>query len=445
MNFPKDISEAIVITGNDLVEAYRYDESHIVGSVPIAVVKPRGSKALRELVRLAKTEGFGLVPRGAGTGKAGGCTPISRNVVVDMCEYSGEITVSQQDLCLRGPASAMLKDIKAAALDVGLYYPPDPNSWDICMFGGSLATNAGGPTSCKYGMTRNWVLAVEALMDDGELHAFGIPSVKCNTGPSIEQLLIGSEGIFGIIVSATVRLMPKPLQLLTLLLPVDQWHDLLGLPGRLVSAGYLPCAFEFWDPAVMRDLRTFGPEEARRMPGKALALLEFDDHDCQSESFMEGILETLGPLAEYLQIATDAHQRDALWAVRRITSVHIKERYPKKVSEDIVVPRSSISAFFDGIEAMGLPIITYGHLGDGNLHVNLLEAGDIKSSVLESQLLALFELCISLGGAISGEHGIGNAKKWAFTRLADPYHLHSIRAIKQALDPCGIFNPGKVI
>lgn len=445
MNFPKSIFEAIVITKDELMEAYRRDESHILGDVPIAVVKPQSPKALRELVRLAKTEGFGLVPRGAGTGKAGGCTPMNRNVVVDMSIYPGEIVVSQPDLCLRAPASAMLKDVKAAASTVGLYYPPDPNSWDICTFGGSLATNAGGPVSCKYGMTRNWVLSVQALMDDGELHTFGIPSVKCNTGPSIEQLLVGSEGIFGIIVNATVRIMPKPHQLLTLLLPVKRWRDLVDLPDKLVGAGYLPSAFEFWDPAVMRDLRAFGPEMARRMPGEALALLEFDDHNCQSDSFLEDLLDVLGPLSDDLQIATDTHQKEALWAVRRITSTHIKDRYPKKVSEDIVVPRSRISEFFDGIETMGLPIITYGHLGDGNLHVNLLEAGDTEPSILEDQLLSLFELCIRLGGAISGEHGIGNAKKGAFLKLMDPYHIHIVKAIKQALDPCKIFNPGKII
>jgi FAD/FMN-containing dehydrogenase len=445
MNFPKTILEAIVITDDDLMEAYRYDESHVVGDMPIAVVKPKGPRALRELVRLAKIYGFGLVPRGAGTGKAGGCTPMDLNVVVDMSEYPGEITVNKLDLCLKGPASAMLKDIKVMALESGLYYPPDPNSWDLCTFGGSLSTNAGGPNACKYGMTRNWVLAVEAVMDDGELHTFGIPSVKCNTGPSIEQLLVGSEGIFGIIVNATVRTIHKPLQLLTLLLPVKRWQDLLDLPGKLVGAGYLPCAFEFWDPAVIRDLRTFGPETARRMPGEALALLEFDDYNCQSESFLENLLDVLGPLAEYVQIATDIYQREALWAVRRMTSTHIKDRYPKKISEDIVIPRSKIGAFFDGIDAMGLPIITYGHLGDGNLLVNLLEAGAMETSVLEEQLLSLFKLCVRLGGAMSGEHGIGNAKKWAFTRLADPYHIHSLRAIKQALDPCKIFNPGKVI
>jgi len=445
MNFPKRISEAIVITDDELMEAYRYDESHVLGKMPIAVVKPHGSSALRELVRLAKTDGFCLVPRGAGTGKAGGCTPTHRSVVVDMSDYPGEIIVSKADLCLQASASTTLKDIKATALGMGLYYPPDPNSWEICTFGGSIATNAGGPASCKYGMTRNWVLSVQALMDDGELHTFGIPSVKCNTGPSIEHLLVGSEGIFGIIASATVRVITRPCQLLTLLLPVKRWHDLLDLPGKLVSAGYLPSAFEFWDPAVMRDLRTFGPEAARRMPGEALALLEFDNHNCQSDSFLEGLLDVLGPLSECLQIATDVHQREALWAVRRITSTHIKDRYPRKISEDIVVPRSSISAFFDAIDAMRLPIITYGHLSDGNLHVNLLEAGETDHAVLENQLLSLFKLCIRLGGAISGEHGIGIAKKMAFAQLADPYHIHIVRAIKQSLDPLKIFNPGKVI
>ncbi len=445
MDLLRTLPEATVISAADLLESYRRDESHVIGDLPLAVVKPHGPAALRELVRLAKAEGFGLVPRGAGTGKAGGCTPLGPSVVLDMGEYPGAIRVSRPDLCLWAPASAMLKDVKAAALAERLYYPPDPNSWDQCAFGGTLATNAGGPGACKYGMTRHWVLALDALMDDGAIHTFGIPSVKCNTGPNLAQLLVGSEGIFGIIVGATVRLIPEPAQRLTLLLPMERWHDLLDLPGQLVGAGYLPSAFEFWDPAVLQDLRAHGPEQARRLPGEALALLEFDDRDCQSEPFLDGLLEALGPLAEHLQSATDARQREALWSVRRMTSSHLKERYPKKVSEDIVVPRSRIREFFRGLEAMALPTVTYVHLGDGNLHENLLTAGSTEPRELARQMMALFELAVGLGGAISGEHGIGRAKRDAFLRFADTYLLEGIRAIKRALDPEGIFNPGKVV
>ena len=439
------LPDTSVLTGADLTEGYRRDESHVVGDPPLAVVRPRSAAALRELVRLARAEGFALVPRGAGTGKAGGCVPLGRAVVVDMGEYPGSIRVSRPDLALWAPASAMLRDVKAAALAEGLFYPPDPNSWEQCAFGGSLATNAGGPGACKYGMTRHWVLAVDALMEDGEVHTFGIPSVKCNVGPSLGQLLVGSEGIFGIITGAAVRLVPAPRERLTLLLPMERWHELLDLPGRLVEAGYLPSAFEFWDPAVLKDLREHGPEAARRMPGEALALLEFDDRDCGSEAFLEGLVEALGDLAEHLQSATDARQREALWEVRRATSSHLKERFPKKVSEDIVVPRSRIREFFEALEALGLPTVTYGHLGDGNLHVNLLAAGETPRPELDRQLMELFGLCVRLGGTLSGEHGIGLAKRDAFQHFADPYQIGALRSIKRALDPVGIFNPGKVV
>jgi FAD/FMN-containing dehydrogenase len=439
------IPQAKVITDREALEAYRHDESHLLGGLPLAVVKPHGPEALRELVRFALGEGLALVPRGAGTGKAGGCVPRDRDVVVDMGEYPGALRLSVPDQCLWAPASAWLRDVKGAALAAGLFYPPDPNSWDQCAFGGTLATNAGGPGAIKYGMTRHWVLAVDALMADGEVHTFGIPSVKCNVGPSLGQLLVGSEGIFGIITGATVRLIPAPARRLTLLLPMERWHDLLDLPGRLVAAGYLPCAFEFWDPAVLQDLRAHGPEAARRMPGEALALLEFDDRDCETDPFLEGLLAVLGDQAEHLQSATDARQREALWAVRRATSTHLKERYPRKVSEDIVVPRSRIRDFFARTEALGLPMVTYGHLGDGNLHVNLLAAGETAPAELEAQLLAIFRICLELGGTLSGEHGLGVAKRDAFARLADPYHVAALRALKAALDPAGLFNPGKVI
>ena len=439
------IPEATVLRLPEQLEAFRRDESHIVGDMPLAVVKPHGPAALRELVRLAKGEGLALVPRGTGTGKAGGCTPLGRAIVVDMGEWPGAIQVSHSDMALTAPVSAMLRDVKAAALAERLFYAPDPNSWDQCSFGGTLATNAGGPCAAKYGMTRHWVLSVDALMEDGEIHTFGIPTVKNNAGPNLAQLLIGSEGIFGIMTRATVRLMPRPTQHLTLLLPVKEWRALLDLPAALLAAGYLPSAFEFWDPAVLDMVRRFGPEAGRRMPGEALALLEFDDTSCHSETFLEGLLDVLGPVAEELQTATDEHQREALWSVRRMTSVVLKEQFPKKISEDVVVPRSQVRGFFDQVARAGLPVVAYGHLGDGNLHVNLLAAGETDATILNGQLMSIFNASVSLGGTLTGEHGIGLAKRDAFLALADPFHLQMLRNIKRAVDPSGIFNPGKVI
>ena len=198
---------------------------------------------------------------------------MTRSVVLDLGDYPGGLRISHADMTLSAPASAMLKDVKAAALAEGLFYPPDPNSWDQCSFGGSLATNAGGPCACKYGMTRHWVLSVDALMDDGEVHTFGIPTVKNNAGPNLAQVLVGSEGIFGVILGATVRVIPRPAQLLTLLLPVDDWHALLDVPAALVGAGYLPSAFEFWDPRrAAGDARPWpgrGQAHARRSHGPA--------------------------------------------------------------------------------------------------------------------------------------------------------------------------------
>ena len=196
---------------------------------------------------------------------------------------------------------------------------------------------------------------------------------------------------------------------------------------------------------MLAELRAHGPEEARRLPGEALAILEFDERGCTSDAFLEALLDLLGPLADGLEVAADERQRQALWGVRRLTSAFLKERHPRKVSEDIVVPRSRLAEFFEGLERLGLPAVTYGHLGDGNLHVNLLAAGETDPAEVEGQVLALFRLAVSLGGTLSGEHGIGLAKREAFLALTDPAKLRALRALKQALDPCNIFNPGKVI
>ncbi len=439
------LPHAEVLDDIESLAPYRLDESHVVGNIPMAVVKPKSREDLRELVRLAQSESFGLVPRGAGTGKAGGCVPAGRAVVVDMGAWPGEIHVSNQDLTLTAPASAWLRDVKGAAEAADLFYPPDPNSWPLCAFGGSLATNAGGPNACKYGMTRHWVLAVDALMGDGEIHSFGIGSVKANAGPSLGQLLIGSEGIFGMITGATVRLIPKPSEFLTLLLPVSQFQDLLELPGQLCAKGFLPSAFEFFDPAVLAELRESGPEEARRLPGTALAILEFDDRGCTSDAFIAALTEALGPISEHLQVASESRRRDQIWNLRRLTSAFLKEMHPQKVSEDIVVPRSRIPDFFEGLEKLNIPAVTYGHLGDGNLHVNLLAAGETEPAELERQVMDLFKLAVRLGGTLSGEHGIGLAKRDAFLALSDPSQIELLRALKRAWDPAGIFNPGKVV
>ncbi len=429
----------------EVLEGLRQDESHLKGDRPLALARPTHPDDLRALVHWALDEGGALVPRGAGTGKAGGCLPDARSIVVDLSLWPGEPRVDVRGPHLTAPAGCRLRTVKAQAEALGLWYPPDPNSWDQCGFGGSLATNAGGPSAFKYGMTRAWVLSVEALMADGGIHRFGIETVKQNSGPALTHLLVGSEGIFGLILSATVRLIPMPQERSTLLLPIQDWPSLWDLPVALVTAGLLPSAFEFWDPAVLELLRRHGPEEARRLPGEALALLEFDDPGCTSEAFLERVLEALGPAAQHLRLATDHRQREALWAVRRLTSVVLKERYPHKVSEDIVVPRIALRAFYEGVAERGLPLVSYGHLGDGNLHVNFLAAGETDPSVLEDQLTSLFRLCLELGGGLTGEHGIGLAKRDAFLKLSDPYHLEILRSLKRALDPHGIFNPGKVL
>lgn len=442
---PPRLPHGQLIQDPDALEGLRRDESHLAGARPLALAQPVHPDDLRELVRWAGGEGGALVPRGAGTGKAGGCLPGPGSVVVDLSAWPGRPQVEASGPHLHAPAGCLLRAVKAAAEAAGLLYPPDPNSWDQCGFGGSLATNAGGPGACKYGMTRAWVLSVEALMADGAIHRFGIDTVKQNSGPALAQLLVGSEGIFGLLVGATVRLIPAPRERLTLLLPVSDWQGLLDLPAALITAGLLPAAFEFWDPAVLDLLRRHGPEEARRLPGEALALLEFDDPGCTSDAFLDRVMEALGPAGEHLQGATEARQREALWAVRRQTSVVLKERFPRKVSEDIVVPRTALRAFYQGAADRRLPLVSYGHLGDGNLHVNFLAAGETEPGVLEGQVMDLFRLCVDLGGGLTGEHGIGLAKRPAFLALADPYQIEALRSLKRALDPNGIFNPGKVI
>lgn len=440
-----EIPDARIIEGPEDLERYRRDESHFQGILPSACVRPRSAKALKALVTLAEQEGFSLIPRGAGTGKAGGCVPHqAASILVDFSDWPGAIELHPGTMTLSAPCSASLADIKSTADQAGLFYPPDPNSWTMCSFGGSLATNAGGPNACKYGMTRDYIVSVDALMSDGHVHRLGIEARKDNAGFNLAQLLIGSEGTLGFIVHATTRLIPKPTKILTLLVGCEDVSSLLTLPVLFTLKGLQPSAIEYFDATVLSELRLNGPTVAQRLKGNVFAIIEFDHDGCSDGSFMETLSETLIPALEF-HLAADARQREELWNLRRLTSVLLKERYPHKISEDITVPKHRLPEFFDRLHTLPDPCVSYGHLGDGNLHVNFLNSQGRSIESFSASILALFQLTKELGGSLSGEHGIGLAKRDAFLTLTDPYVIESMRRIKKALDPKGIFNPGKII
>ncbi|MEZ0119888.1 MAG: FAD-binding oxidoreductase [Holophagaceae bacterium] len=424
--------------------AYQRDESHIQGLVPWACIRPRSPKALKALVKFAQQEGWALIPRGSGTGKAGGClVDQDRALLVDFSEWPQELMIDPVGMQLTASCSVPLRKVKEEAEAQLLFYPPDPNSWMHCSFGGSLATNAGGPNACKYGMTRNWIVSIDCLMSDGDIHTLGIHGTKDNAGLNLTQLLIGSEGTLGFITKATARLLPKPKEFLTLLISFDNMKDLIRLPGKFSQSGYKPSAIEFFDPLVLQELKNGGLPEARKIQGHAFAIVEFDHEGCTSDLFLASC-ESLFSAATHFQVASDQRQREDLWALRRLTSSFLKERYPSKISEDISIPLNQLESFFYHLEQLQLDCVTYGHLADGNLHVNFLNRDHKSLDAFEDSILNLFRLTKQHGGSLSGEHGIGLAKKKAFVELTDPYTLRAMIKIKQSLDPFNIFNPSKI-
>ena len=438
------IPDSTVIVDPSDLGAYRRDESHMLGLLPWACIRPRTPKALRALVKFAQQDGWALIPRGSGTGKAGGClVNQERSILVDFADWPAELSIDPIGMQLTATCSVPLRKVKEDAESHNLFYPPDPNSWMHCSFGGSLATNAGGPNACKYGMTRNWIVSVDCLMSDGDIHTFGIQGTKDNTGLNLTQLLLGSEGTLGFITGATARLLPKPKEFLTLLVSYDTMRDLIRLPGHLSFNGYKPSAIEFFDPLVLQELRREGPPEARKIQGHACAIVEFDHEGCRSDSFLLAC-ESLFHTASHFQIASSHRQREEIWALRRLTSSFLKEKYPHKISEDISIPLSQLDSFFHQLDTLKIDCVTYGHLGDGNLHVNFLNREHKPIETFEDDILNLFKLTKEHGGSLSGEHGIGLAKKKAFLELTDPYTLRSMANIKQSLDPFNIFNPSKV-
>jgi glycolate oxidase len=350
-------------------------------------------------------------------------------------------------VCVVQPG-VILERLQQTVEGEGLFYPPDPNSQAFCSIGGNLAHNAGGPRALKYGVTSNYVLAVQAVLADGTLIRAGHRSWKGVAGYDLVHLLVGSEGTLGIITEATLKLIPLPRRVETLLALFPDEDAAATAVQAVFDAGLLPRACELFDGPTMRAV---GPRAPFKFPdgvGGAL-LVEFDGHG-------DGVTEELARAGELcaeqgaidVVAAQDEAQRRRLWETRRMTSVALMDIRPHKISEDVAVPRGRLVDLIREVrkigERHGLPTACYGHAGDGNLHVNLLFESLAERQKGEAAVDEVIEAAIRLGGTITGEHGVGLAKRKFLAREQGAAVIELQRRIKRALDPDDILNPGKI-
>ncbi len=416
---------------------------------PAGVAFPRDRGQVVALVRACREHHIALVARGAGTGTTGAAVPIEGSIVLSFARMNRILAIQPGDRCAVVEPGVLNGDLQQALMPHGLFWPPDPSSAEICSIGGNLACNAGGPRAVKYGTSRDNVLGLVAVTGAGELITCGGPYTKDATGYDLTHLLVGSEGTLALIVEATLKLTPLPVTQAGLRVLYRDADAAAAAVSRLMSQPVVPTRLEFMDARSLELLRGNGAEVPE---AGAMLLVEADgDHDT-----LPYLLQALAAAAEgdgmvQLDVAMEGRARDQLWAARKALSPALRTVAPGKINEDVVVPVSRIPDLVSGVQALArdhtLTIVTFGHAGNGNLHVNILYHPDDadENARAHAALPNIFALTLALGGTLSGEHGIGLAKRDFMAQAFTPATLATMRAIKAALDPDGILNPGKVL
>jgi glycolate dehydrogenase FAD-linked subunit len=436
-----------LLTGAESCERFAHDESEAEGRVPDAVVLAETADDIAAALAVAREAEVPITPRAGGSGRTGGAVPVAGGIVLLTLGMNQIKEIDRREqLAVVGPG-VIRGDLHTAVERENLFYPPDPNSWAACALGGNVAENAGGPRAFKYGVTREYVLGLEALLIGGQRLWTGRRTVKGVTGYDVTALLVGSEGTLAVFGDITLRLLPKPPAVMTLLALFRDVPQAVGAVAEIVAAGLVPRCLEFLDGTTLEAMRRAG-NPIREGAGSML-LIEVDGDEQACERQAEQIAEACDAVgALEVAVAQDAAQRERLWAARREMSPAVRRLAKFKLAEDIVVPRQRIAELLERVERAseqhGVRTLAYGHAGDGNLHVNFLWNDPDEVPRVEQAIERLFRDTIELGGTLSGEHGIGVLKA-PYLHLEQSEALISLqRDLKRVFDPQGLLNPGKI-
>ena len=434
---------------------YGYDNSRRQ-AMPDAVALPTTREQVVALVRACRAHRVPVIARGRGTNTTGAAVPIAGGVVVSFERMRRILDIRPGDRCAVVEPGVLNGDLQRALQPHGLFWPPDPTSADYSSIGGNLACNAGGPRAVKYGASRDNVLALTAVTGSGELIHCGSATTKGATGYDLQRLLVGSEGTLALIVEATLRLTPLPAARRALRATYRDVDAAATAVARLMAQPVTPSMLEFMDGDAVRLARDHMRSNSGHcdIPDDVGALLMIEaDGDAHT---LPHALDALSAAARGdgcldVEPAADDAARERLWAARKALSPALRNLAPGKINEDVVVPVSRIPALVAGVQKLSqeyaLPIVCFGHAGNGNLHVNLMydPADAAQNARAQAAMAAVFALTLSLGGTLSGEHGVGMAKRDFMAQAIDAPTLATMRAIKAAFDPDGILNPGKLL
>ncbi len=439
-----------VLTAIEDILPYGFDGTAALQQRPRAVVFPETTAEVAAVTQLARHHRIPLVTRGSGTGLSGGSVPTPGALVICLVRMDRILAVDTANLTLRAEAGVITQKIYETADLAGLFYPPDPGSMKISTIGGNVAENSGGLRGLKYGVTRNYVMGLKVVLPDASVCELGNACVKDVAGYSMKDLFIGSEGTLGIITEVLLKLLPKPADRRTLLATFGAMDEAAAVVSAIIAAGIVPCTLEFLDQLTLRCVEDFAhvglPKDAA-----AVLLIEADGHPAAVADEIARI-ETLcrEGRATTLRVAADKDEGIRLATARRSAFSALARLRPTTILEDVTVPRSELAGMIRDVQAIAarhaLSIATFGHFGDGNLHPTILtdERDTDEMHRVEQAIAEIVDAALSRGGTITGEHGVGLAKKPFLHQQLGDASFSLMTQIKRSLDPEGLLNPGKI-
>ncbi|WCJ60646.1 FAD-linked oxidase C-terminal domain-containing protein [Fontisphaera persica] len=439
-----------VLTAVEDLIPYSFDGTAALKQLPAAVVFAQNTAQVSDLLRWANHHRVPIVARGSGTGLSGGSVPVPNSIVLCLAKMNRVLEVDAANLTLLAEAGATTQAIAEAAGQAGLFYPPDPGSMKISTIGGNVAENSGGLRGLKYGVTRQYVMGLEVVLPDGEVMWTGNKCVKDVAGYSLRDLFIGSEGTLGVITQVLLKLLPKPQARKTMLASFARMEDAAAAVSAIIAAPIIPCTLEFLDRTTIHCVEDYA-QIGLPLDCEALLLIETDGHPAavaEEAAAMERICREQG--AREVRVARDAGEADRLAAARRTAFSALARVGPTTILEDATVPRSELARMIRFVQQVAqkyqLRIGTFGHMGDGNLHPTCLtdERNAEEMHRVEEAFKEIFAEAIRLGGTITGEHGVGLAKKHILPQQTGGAQMRVMRELRRVLDPNGILNPGKL-
>ncbi len=453
-SFKEIVGEQYVFADEENLNHYGHDETEHLLYLPEVVLKPKTTEEISAIMRLCNEYKIPVTPRGGGTGLSGGALPHLGGVLISLERMNAILEIDERNLQVTTEPGVITEVLQNAVKEKKLFYPPDPSSRGTCFIGGNIAENSGGPKAVKYGVVKDYVLNLEIVLPSGEIIWTGANVLKNSTGYNLTQLIVGSEGTLGIVTKIVLKLIPLPAFDLLMLVPFQSLEKASEAVSAIFRAGFTPSAMELVEIDALEIVSKMVDSHAVPVTADIAAhlIIEVDGNN------MDVLMQEMESIAELLQqfdagevfFADDAQQKEELWKLRRRVAEAVKTN-GYTIEEDTVVPRAELPALIRGVKALGkeynFKAVCYGHAGDGNLHIRIKKEGTENSfgdEEMTKALRALFKLVHSLGGTISGEHGIGLIQKGYMDIVFEEANLQLMRKIKKAFDPNNILNAGKI-